>query len=150
MDQPIDLGAALPALYESMIGLEKQVSAALAEAGVAKGFTHLLRLRASQINGCAYCIRMHAHDASTSGETPARIALVAAWRETAYFTPQERAAFALVEGITQVSDGQLAETMEAEVQGVLNAEAIAAISWLGVVINTWNRIAITGRKAVEP
>ncbi|MCY6524966.1 carboxymuconolactone decarboxylase family protein, partial [Actinobacillus pleuropneumoniae] len=77
------------ALYQTVLELERLASEALAAAGIAKGFSHLLRLRASQINQCAFCIRMHTRDALACGESSDRVAVIAAWEETAYFTPKE-------------------------------------------------------------
>ena len=92
MSERVNLGKSVPALYQSVIELDRLVSAALATAGIAEGFSHLMRLRASQINQCAFCIRLHTRDALASGESTDRVAVLAAWRETKYYTLKERAA----------------------------------------------------------
>lgn len=149
MSERINLGKSVPVLYQSVIELDRLVSAALATAGIAEGFSHLLRLRASQINQCAFCIRLHTRDALASGEPIDRVAVLAAWRETKYYTQKERAALKLVEAITMISDGQVPDTLYEQAAANLSQEEVAAIEWLAVVINTWNRIAISSRYPVE-
>lgn len=108
-----------------------------------------MRLRASQINQCAFCIRLHTRDAQASGESIDRISVLPAWRETQYFTEKERAALELAEAITLISDGQVADSIYAKAKDLLSDEEISAIEWLSVVINAWNRIAITSRYPVK-
>ena len=150
MSERVNLGKAAPELYQAVSGLEKLASQAAMSAGIADGFSHLLRLRASQINRCAFCVRMHTRDALKSGETTDRISVLPAWRESGYFTEKERAALELVEAITLISDGQVSDTVYAKAVESLSPEEIAAIEWLSVVINAWNRIAISSRYPVRP
>ena len=150
MTERVNLGKSAPELYQAVAGLDRLASEAVARAGMAEGFSHLLRLRASQINQCAFCIRLHARDALASGESGDRVAVVAAWRETDYFMPKERAALALVEAITLIAEGQLPDEVYAQAAAQLSPEEIAAIEWLAVVINAWNRIAIASRYPVKP
>lgn len=149
MTERVNLGKSAPALYQAVIELDRLASEALAKAGIAQGFSHLLRLRASQINQCAFCIRMHAQDALASGESADRVAVLAAWKETAYFDAKERAALQLVEAITLVSEGQLPDAVYEQAAAKLSQEEISAIEWLAVVINAWNRIAISSRYPVK-
>lgn len=149
MTDRVNLGKAAPDLYQAVLQLERLMSEAVSKAGIEDGFAHLLRLRASQINQCAFCVRMHTRDALASGESSDRISVVAAWEETQYFTVKERAALELVESVTLVADGQVPDALYEHVAGVLSKEEISAISWLAVVINAWNRIAITSRYPVK-
>lgn len=149
MNERVNLGKSAPALYQAVMELDRLASEAVTQAGIAAGFSHLLRLRASQINQCAFCIRMHARDAQASGESGDRIAVVPAWRETEYFSPKERAQLALVEAITLVADGQVPDAVYAQASSTLSKEEISAVEWLAVVINAWNRIAITSRYPVK-
>lgn len=149
MNERVNLGKSAPALYQAVVELDRLASEAVTQAGIAAGFSHLLRLRASQINQCAFCIRMHARDAQASGESGDRIAVVPAWRETDYFSPKERAQLALVEAITLVADGQVPDAVYAQASSTLSKEEISAVEWLAVVINAWNRIAITSRYPVK-
>ena len=150
MTDRINLGNAVPELYQAVLKLEELASAAAAKAGIAAGFSHLLRLRASQINACAFCARMHQRDALAAGESGDRIAVLPAWRETGYFSVEERAALELVEAITLIADGQLPDGVYARAAQALSAEVIAAVEWGAIVINAWNRIAIASRYPVHP
>lgn len=96
------MSSAAPVLAKTVNTLDNQVSEYVAAAGIADEFAHLLRLRASQINGCAYCVRLHTRDALEYGESTDRISLIAAWRDSEYFSAKERAALALIEAITLV------------------------------------------------
>ncbi|MGE3151477.1 MAG: carboxymuconolactone decarboxylase family protein [Nitrospiraceae bacterium] len=149
MTERINLGTFSPALYQAVVALDRLASDATTQAGISDGLSHLLRLRASQINQCAFCVRLHTRNALASGESSDRISVLAAWRETDYFTQKERAALKLVEAITLISDGQLPDTVYEQASAHLSKEEIAAIEWLAVVINTWNRIAISSRYPVK-
>lgn len=150
MSERVNLRKARPELYQAVSNLDKLSSQAAKDAGFDDGFCHLLRLRASQINQCAFCVRLHARDAQASGESLDRISVLPAWRETQYFTEKECAALELVETITLISDGQVPDSVYANVAGSLSSEEISAIEWLSVVINAWNRIAISSRYPVKP
>jgi AhpD family alkylhydroperoxidase len=91
MENRVNLGKAAHGLYQSIVNLDRLASELAASAGIAEGLTHLLRLRASQLNQCAYCVRLHTRDALASGEPSDRISVLPAWRETQYFNDKERA-----------------------------------------------------------
>lgn len=151
MEAPrVSLKQAVPELYQAMIALERAMSRHAAAAGIASGFAHLLRLRASQINGCAFCLRMHQRDALEAGESTDRIAVLPAWRETGYFDEKERAALALVEAVTLLPEGQVPDEIYEASAEVLSREEIAAVEWLAIVINSWNRMAVSSRTPVGP
>ncbi len=149
MEKRVNLSKIAPDLYQTVVELDRLANAYAASAGVDEGFTHLLRLRASQLNGCAYCVRLHTRDALASGESSDRISVLPAWRETEYFDEKERAALALCEAVTLIADGQVPDAVYAEAASVLSDEEIAAVEWLSVVINTWNRIATPSRYPVK-
>ncbi|MNT41853.1 Carboxymuconolactone decarboxylase family protein [compost metagenome] len=107
-------------------------------------------MRASQINGCAFCLRMHSRDALASGESADRLAVLPGWRETGYFSAKEQAGLALTEAITRIADGQLPDEVYAAAATQLNPAEIASIEWLAIVINMWNRVAISSRYPVAP
>jgi len=150
MGSRINLGKATPDAYKAVLGLEQAASAAAKKAGLADGLTHLLRLRASQINQCAFCVKMHAADALKAGEPIERLSVLPAWRETEYFTPKERAALALTEAVTLVSTGQVPDEVYESAAQELSGEELAAVEWIAIVINTWNRVAIASRYEVGP
>ena len=107
----VNLAQAVPALYNAVATVEKLAMQAALDAGWAKGFVHLLKLRASQINGCAFCLRMHARDALAAGESADRLAVLPGWRETTYFSDKEGAALELLEAVTAIADGQLPDAV---------------------------------------
>jgi AhpD family alkylhydroperoxidase len=145
----VNLGKSAPELYQAVRELDRLASQSVSKAGIDDGFSHLLRLRASQINQCAFCVRLHARDASASGESSDRIAVLSAWRESDYFTDKERAALGLVESITTISEGQLPDAIYQQAAEHLSGEEISAVEWLAIVINNWNRIAISSRYPVR-
>lgn len=145
----VNLSKSAPALYQTVIELDRLASEALTKAGIAEGFSHLLRLRASQINQCAFRVRLHTRDALVSGESSDRVAILAAWKETEYFNKKERAALELVEAITLISDGQVPDAIYEQATASLSQEEVSAIEWIAIVINTWNRIAISSRYPVK-
>ncbi|HEX5617859.1 MAG TPA: carboxymuconolactone decarboxylase family protein [Solirubrobacteraceae bacterium] len=102
----------------------------------------LIRVRASMLNGCAYCVDMHTKDARAKGETEQRLYAVAAWYEAPFFSPAERAAFALTDALTLLAGNPLPDAVVAEAESQLGAEGLAAATWIIVTINAWNRVAI--------
>lgn len=129
---------AAPEMYKAMFGLERS----LASSDLSKTHRELIKIRASQINGCAFCINMHTRDARQNGETEQRIYLLDAWRETELYTPEERVILALTEEVTliqqQVSDKTYREAVE-----LLGESYTAQVIMATVTINAWNRIAIS-------
>lgn len=137
---------------------EKQAHAALIKAGFSEGFAHLIQLRSSQINKCAFCARHHTREAikpvtepSGGGESMDRIAVLPAWRDTTgYFSAKEKAALGLLEAITNIAEGQIPDEVYAEAAGALSPEELSAVQWISVSINAWNRVGIISRYQVKP
>ena len=146
----INLGQSATELYKKVAELDAKKKKKVQEAQLNEGFAHLLKLRASQINQCAFCIRMHAQDALKTGESAERIALLNAWRETEYYDQAERAALALMEAITLIAVDQVPDAIYEDALPFLTDAQISAIEWLAIVINAWNRIAISSRYSVKP
>ena len=146
----INLGQSAPELYKKIAELDALAMQKIAEAELSESFAHLLKLRASQINACAFCIRLHTQDAIQTGESIERISLLNAWRETAYYDEKERAALTLIEAITLVADGQVPDAVYEDALPFLTDAQISAVEWLAIVINAWNRIAISSRYSVQP
>jgi AhpD family alkylhydroperoxidase len=126
--------------------LDAEVRAALDAAGVDPLLVELVKIRVSQLNGCAFCLRMHTRDSLAKGETADRLAVLAAWWESQYFTDQERAALALAEQVTALTVPER-RTWD---DGSLDDAQVSAISWLATVMNAWNRVAITSHYPVAP
>jgi AhpD family alkylhydroperoxidase len=114
---------------------------AVADSGLEPSLRELIKLRASQINGCGYCIDMHWKDARSAGETEQRLYGLTAWREAPYYTPRERAALALTEAVTLIAQG-VPEDVYAEAERQFEPADLAALIWNIVAINAWNRLAI--------
>jgi AhpD family alkylhydroperoxidase len=113
----------------------------------------LIRVRASMLNGCAYCIDMHTKDARAQGETEQRLYAVATWHEAPYFSPAERAALALTDAFTLLAGNPPPDAVLAEAEQQLGADGLAAATWIIVTINAWNRVAIASHMqagAYEP
>lgn len=127
-----------PALLEAQLALNKAVETS----GIEPALLHLVKLRASQINGCAYCVDMHSHEARADGETEARLYLVAVWRESHAFTARERAAFAWTEAVTLISQGGVPDALYDEVRAQFPDAELVRLTMAVAVINTWNRLAV--------
>ena len=116
-----------------------------AEAGLERGLAHLVKLRASILNGCANCINMHSSEARHQGETEQRLYLLAAWREAPCYTPRERAALAWTDALTKIADERSHDALAAATAGLnehFDAEEQVKLTLLINIINGWNRIAI--------
>jgi AhpD family alkylhydroperoxidase len=120
------------------------LGAYLARCGLEKGLLELVKIRASQINGCAFCIDMHTKDARAGGETEQRIYALNAWRETPFFTDRERAALAWTEAVTRIGDG-VSDLVFTEASQHFNEKELVDLTWAIAAINAWNRIAISFR-----
>lgn len=130
-----------PELMKAMSALE----AAVAGSGLEKSLIELVKTRASQINGCAFCIHMHTKDARALGETEERLYLLSAWRESPLYTDRERAALAWTESVTLVSQTGVPDDVYEQVRGSFSDEEIVKLTMLVATINAWNRIAISFR-----
>ncbi|NLN95843.1 MAG: carboxymuconolactone decarboxylase family protein [Bacteroidales bacterium] len=145
MKNRMNLSEVAPEAMEAMIGLEKY----LAQSGLDKKLYGLIKTRASQINGCAYCINMHVRDAMKLGETAQRLFLLDAWRETNLYTEKERAVLALTEAMTMITNGHVPDEVYDEAAAHLTEKELAAVIMTVVTINGWNRISITTRSPLD-
>ena len=142
MEQRLDFYKANPAAIKALIGVEERIGKSALE----KSLTELVRLRASQINGCAYCVDMHTTDARKGGETDRRLATVVVWRETPFFTDRERAALEWTEALTLVSHDHVPDAVWESVRPHFGDEELVDLTLLVSAINAWNRFAISFRK----
>lgn len=143
MESRIDIQKIEPAAYQAMYALEKYLAASQLTA------THkeLIKLRASQINGCAFCLNMHSVDARKLGETEQRIYLLNAWKETNLFTEEEQAILALTEEVTLINNHVSDATFDRAAK-LFDENYLSQVIMAIVTINAWNRIAITSRTMV--
>lgn len=130
-----------PDLMKALGALET----AVAGSGLEKSLIELVKTRASQINGCAFCIHMHTKDARALGETEERLYMLSAWRESPLYTDRERAALAWTESVTLVSQTSVPDDVYEQVRGSFSDEEIVKLTMLVATINAWNRIAISFR-----
>jgi AhpD family alkylhydroperoxidase len=142
MTPRIDLNTHLDsALGRAMLGLSQTV----ATSGLDHRLFELVKIRASQMNGCAYCIDMHTKDARAMGETEQRIYALNAWRETPFFSERERAALEWTEAVTRVGDTHVPDDVYARVHAQFNDTELVQLTMGVVVINGWNRLAVAFR-----
>jgi AhpD family alkylhydroperoxidase len=141
MEQRIDLTKHALDAQKSLYALEKYI----ANSGLDHKLIHLLKMRASQINGCAYCIDMHSKDARALGESEQRLYELNAWREAPFYTDRERAALEWTESLTLVSQTHVPDEVYESVKKHFNEKEIVDLSILVSLINVWNRLAISAR-----
>ena len=141
----LDFDAHAPAFARAMAGLDKAATRQLDLVGFDRPLRELVRIRASQLNGCAYCIDMHTKDARAGGETEQRLYALPAWREAPFFTGRERAALAFTEAVTLVADTHVPASAYQEAAAAFTDDEIAALVGLIVAINAWNTIGVSTR-----
>lgn len=142
MEKRINIQEIEPLAYKAMGALEDY----LKKSNLSKVHLELIKIRASQVNGCAFCINMHTSDALKQGESPQRIFLLNAWRETELFTEEERCILAITEEITLISESGLSEETYKNAHNLFDEGYIAQLIMAVVTINAWNRIAISTNK----
>jgi AhpD family alkylhydroperoxidase len=144
METRLDYQKAFPEGLQGMLHLE----AILRRSGLEPSLYELVKIRASQLNGCAYCIDMHTKDARAKGETEQRIYALSAWHEGPFFTERERAALAWTEAITNIQNGHASEDVYAQARLQFSEEELVKLTFAITQINSWNRIAIAFRPEV--
>lgn len=142
----VDLMGAWPDGFRALLALDAAVSGA----GLDTSLLNLVKQRASQVNGCPYCLDMHAKEARRSAESQQRLDVLQAWRETPLFSEQEQAALALTEAITLVAEGHVPDAVVDEARRHFSPEQLAQLVFAIVSINAWNRVAITSRAPLSP
>ncbi|HYP25981.1 MAG TPA: carboxymuconolactone decarboxylase family protein [Blastocatellia bacterium] len=130
-----------PGALRAMYSLQKYVD----ECGLEHSLLALVKVRASQINGCAYCLDMHTKDARADDETEQRLYTLSAWRETPFFTERERAALAWTEAVTLIADGHAPDEVFEQVRQHFSDEELINLTAAVVAINSWNRLSISFR-----
>lgn len=142
MKERLDVYATAPDGYKAMLGLETYV----ARSGLDHTIVELVKMRASQINGCAFCLDMHSADARKHGESERRLHVLPAWREVSWFNERERAALAWTESLTLLAQTQAPDADYEAVRKVFSDKEIADLTLLIVAINGWNRLSVGLRK----
>ena len=145
MQQRLDPKQAAPELMTAMLELERKVRSS----GIEANLIRLVKARASQLNGCAYCVHMHALEARAAGESEERLYLLSAWRESPLYSPRERAALAWTEALTLLADSHAPDDVYAELARDFSESERVKLTMVIVAINGWNRIAV-GFRLVHP
>ena len=141
MEPRIDYLKSARGAYHAMLGIEHY----LQQCGLEESLLHLIKLRVSQLNGCAYCIDMHWKDLRAIGESEQRLYGLDAWEEAPYYTDRERAAFAWAEAVTNIQDGHVPDAVFEHVKSFFNEKELADLTLTVTAINSWNRLSIAAR-----
>jgi AhpD family alkylhydroperoxidase len=145
MKSRMNINQAERAIYKAMAVSDKQIDAFELEAKLKE----LIKIRASQINGCGYCINTHTKDALKLGETTQRLFALSAWWETPFFTEEEKAVLKLTEQVTNISDGGVSDEVYSKALDILGEKKLAQVIFVIITINSWNRIAISMHMVAE-
>ena len=140
----VDYYKVTPGGVKALLGLERYVGAS----GLEPVLIELVKLRASLMNGCAYCVDIHTKDARAKGETEQRLFAVPVWRETPFFSPRERAALAWTEAVTEIGRRGVSDALYDEARGQFSEKELADLTFAVIAINAWNRLAVTFRPVV--
>ena len=138
MSTRVEFTKASPGAYRVMLAMQEYVHGC----GLEASLLELVKMRASQINGCAYCLDMHSKDARAAGETEQRLYLLDAWRESPFYSQRERAALAWTEALTLVADGHVPDDVYNEARLHFTEQELVDLSMAIIAINGWNRLAI--------
>lgn len=144
MSSRMDFAKASPGAYRAMLAMQEYVHSS----GLEAPLLELVKMRASQINGCAYCLDMHSKDARAAGETEQRLYVLNAWREAPFYSQRERAALAWTEALTLVADGHVPDDVYSEARQHFSERELVDLSMAIIAINGWNRLAIGFRSEV--
>ncbi|MBM3402740.1 MAG: carboxymuconolactone decarboxylase family protein [Bacteroidetes bacterium] len=145
MERRINIETVKPDAWKSLYSLAISIS----KSSLSPILKHLIKLRVSQVNSCAFCINMHTKEALQVGETQQRLFLLSAWRETDHFTEEEKAALAVAEEVTLIHQHGVSDETYKQAQKFFNEEKIAEIILESVMMNAWNRIAVSSKTPVE-
>ncbi|WP_457584862.1 carboxymuconolactone decarboxylase family protein [Ensifer canadensis] len=139
MTQRLNYAQLSPDLFKALMALSNEVKRGTVEQSI----LDLVDIRASQINGCAFCLDMHSKEATIHGERPLRLHHVAVWRDSTLFSPRERAALAWTEALTKISDGGVPDELYEKVRGQLSEKEVSDLTFQIMAINAWNRASIS-------
>ena len=145
-----NIGTRHPEMYRTLTTMAANADKAAIAAGLPPLLLELVKIRVSQINGCAYCLRIHTADSLAQGESPERLGVLSAWQETSYFDDQEGAGLFLAEYLTMIHDSNVNRRLYDLAAEHLDPAQVSALSWLVLSINTFNRIAISSSYKVAP
>jgi AhpD family alkylhydroperoxidase len=146
----VHLSRSAPAAYQALAGFSKTVGQLADDGGIDDRLKELVQIHTSQINGCAFCVRVHVERGVKVGISADVIAQLPVWRESGVFTVREQAGLELAESFVRIHDGGIPDDVYNRVGSVLSEKEYVALCWILVAINAFNRVAIAGRYAVPP
>ncbi|MFJ8625128.1 carboxymuconolactone decarboxylase family protein [Kitasatospora sp. NPDC093550] len=149
-DRRVFIDKQSPQAYKALVAAAEATREVAAEAGLDRRLVELVNLRVSQINGCAFCLNVHTKAALREGETPQRLGVLPAWRDTELFDARERAALTLAEATTSPADAAAQEAAYGAAREVLSEAEISAVVWVAITINSFNRVSILSKHPVRP
>ncbi len=149
-ERRVHLSRSAPEAYKTLEAFSRTVAGVADAAGIDARLRELVQLHTSQLNGCAFCVRVHVDRGLAAGLDADVIAQIATWRESGVFSERERAALELAEAFTFIHEDGVPDEVYDHVGGILSEEEYVALSWILVAINAFNRVAIAGRYAVPP
>ncbi|QEW00545.1 carboxymuconolactone decarboxylase family protein [Microbacterium caowuchunii] len=149
-ERRVHLSKSAPEAYRALAAFSKTVGAIAAEAGIDDRLKELVQVHVSQLNGCAFCVRVHVDKAVAAGLDVDVVAQLPTWRDSGVFTARERAGLELAEAFTFIHEDGVPDELYDRVGGVLSEAEYVALSWILVAINAFNRVAIAGRYPVPP
>lgn len=149
-ERRVHLSKSAPEAYKTLAAFSKSVGGIADAAGIDDRLKELVQIHTSQLNGCAYCVRVHVERAAKAGISSDTISQLPVWRESGVFTERERAGLELAESFTYIHEGGIPQDVYAHVGGILSEEEYVGLSWILVSINAFNRVAIAGRYSVPP
>lgn len=149
-ERRVHLSKAAPDAYQALAAFSKTVGGLAEAAGIDARLAELVQIHTSQLNGCAFCVRVHVERAIAAGVDADVIAQIAVWRESGVFSERERAAFELAESFVFIHEDGVPDQVYDHVGGILSEQEYVGLSWILVSINAFNRVAIAGRYPVPP
>ncbi|WP_214465848.1 carboxymuconolactone decarboxylase family protein [Microbacterium flavescens] len=149
-ERRVHLSRSAPPAYQALAAFSKTVGTIAAEGGIDVRLKELVQIHTSQLNGCAYCVRVHVERAVAAGITPDDLAQLPVWRDSGVFSDRERAGLELAESFAFIHEEGVPDDVYDRVGNILSEQEYVALSWILVSINAFNRIAIAGRYSVPP
>jgi AhpD family alkylhydroperoxidase len=149
-ERRVHLSRSAPPAYQALAAFSKTVGGIAAESGLDDRLKELVQIHTSQLNGCAYCVRVHVERAVAAGVSPDVLTQVAVWRDSGVFSDRERAGLELAEAFAFIHEDGVPDDVYDRVGAILSEQEYVALSWILVSINAFNRVAIAGRYSVPP
>ena len=149
-ERRVHLSRSAPEAYKTLAAFSKTVGSVAESSGVDERLKELVQIHTSQLNGCAYCVRVHVERAAEAGISADTIAQLPVWRESGVYSDRERAGLELAEAFVYINEEGISDDVYDNVGGILTEQEYVGLSWILVAINAFNRVAIAGKYSVPP